>query len=662
MTITLAGYRVVAQNYPDSLVFDSTKTKTLEDVIILSDRITDRSSVSDLSLVPSTIKTSQGLYEDPLRSVSFFPGVSKGGGDLFSASQIYVRGGNPEENLYMFDNVRIYFPWYFGGIKSIFNTETIDRLELLTGGFSAKYGNAMSSILNVSSRHGDYERYHGNISVGFANSQFMFEGPLVKNKVSFLISARKTYLDLFIKNPKLFPLNNFTDGTYVLSWNINNKHKLVFSGLSGLNGTTFHVDNPAPGIPGKIENAGVIHSQSLQWQGIFGRHLYSKFSVIHSFSRSDVTVGRNLELNINGENTGFRQDFSLYLRPGYKLIFGGEWVNTRFRSSGNTPVDPFELDPSDTNIVLHAYKVSSKNQTHGAYTSLVGKTGRFNYNLGARYDYNLANSRIDLSPRLSLSYNLCSESKLRAAWGYYYQFPGSEALQNNNKLVSPRCTHYILGYSRDYKNKFSGWIEVYYKHYNRLVLYDSLLNYTNSGEGYSKGIEFFASKKNGSFTGSVSYAYSISKRRESLQKQVHYFAFDQRHVTNTVLELNIDNRNKFYIPHQLSLTFTFRTGTPYTPVDSAVFSSSGWRQIKGEPFSVRNPAYHNLTFKVQFRTWINKKKTIRVYSFIEIWNVYNRKNVGGRLYQYGSQYPNHVNEQVYYGTPFLQAGGFKLEF
>lgn len=654
--------RLSAQTGTDSLKKDSTKAMQLESVTILSDRIIDRSSVSDLSLNPAEIKISQGLYEDPLRSISFLPGISKGGGDLFSTSQIYVRGGSPDENLYMLDNVRLYFPWYFGGIKSIFNTETIDHLEILTGGFSAKYGNAMSSILNVSTRHGNFERYHGNVSVGFANSQLLLEGPLLKNKVSFLVSARKTYLDLFIKNPKQFPLSSFTDATYILSWKINEKQKLIFSGISGLNGTTYHVDNPAPGVPGTIDNKGNVHSQSLQWQALFGSRLYSKLSLLHSFSSSQVTVGRNFNLDITGETIGFRQDFSWYFRPDYKIIFGGEWAEGGYSSTGNTPLDPFSLDPADTNITLYSFDINSRNQNHGAYASLLGKSGRFNVNAGGRYDYNKATGGMDLSPRLSLSYNLTERSRLRAAWGYYYQFPGMDAVNRNNKLTSSRCTHYILGYSQNFGSQLTGWIEGYHKQYEQLVVYDSLLNYSNSGTGYSQGAEVFLSKKMGLFSGWLSYGYSVSKRRESLQQKEAYFVFDQRHIFNTVVEMNVPNKDKFYIPHLVSLNFTYRTGTPYTPVNSAVLTPGGWQQIKGEPFSLRNPASHNLILKVQFRVWINKRKTIRMYSFIEIWNLYNRKNVAGRLYQYGSQYPNNVSEQVYYGTPFLQAGGFKLEF
>jgi hypothetical protein len=636
--------------------------KSLDDVIIVADRIIDRSSVSDLSLDPKTIQGSQGLFEDPMRSLTFFPGISKGSGDLFSPSPIYVRGGNPDENLFMLDNVRVYFPWYFGGIKSIFNTETIDNLELLSGGFSAKYGNAMSSILNVSTRSGSFEKLRGSVSLGFANSQVTVEAPVIKNKLSILLSLRKTYLDFFINDPKLFPLNNFGDATYKLSWKISDRHQLHFSGLSGYNGTKFQAETSTPGIPDNIDSYGTLHNQSLQWQAIFSDKIYSKLSLIRSMSRSDVVVGRNLKLNIDGLNTGFREDLTLYINRQLKILAGGEYNHSDYVSSGNIPFDPFDLDPSDTTIRLREFKVSAMGRSNGAYLALLGKIKKLNFNVGGRYDYLNSSRELVISPRVSLSYEIFKKTSFRAAWGYFYQPPPADALYHQADLSSQRSTHYIIGISKDFDEKHKGWIEFYQKEYDDLVIYDTALNYSNAGKGVSRGVEMFVSRRFGKFTGWISYAYSISKRRESLQTQETYFAFDQRHVFNHASELTINNRGKFYIPELIALNFSFRTGTPYTPVESASLSPSGWHANKGEPFSYRNPAYHTMGLKIQFKTLVGRRKKMTLYSYIEIWNLYNRRNVMGRLYQYGYQYPQNVNEQLYYSTPFLQAGGVKLQF
>ncbi len=145
-------------------------------VVVSSEKLAERTSVSDMALTKRMLQSRHGLMEDPLRVIQTMPGVTTPG-DLFSPSQIYTRGGAPEENLFMLDWVRVYWPWYFGGMKSIYNTDIVETSELLTGGFSAKYGNALSSVLNITTREGNRERISGGFSFGFINTQGRIEGP-----------------------------------------------------------------------------------------------------------------------------------------------------------------------------------------------------------------------------------------------------------------------------------------------------------------------------------------------------------------------------------------------------------------------------------------------------------------------------------------------------
>lgn len=656
----ILSFHCLAQT-PDSLKSDTAKSITLKDVTISSDRIIDRSSVSDLSLSNEQIHSAQGLWEDPIRAITYFPGVSKGGGDLFSSSQIYVRGGSPEENLFLLDNVKVYWPWYFGGIKSVFNNETIDRIELLTGGFSSKYGNAMSSIMNVSTRNGDLEKYHGNLSFGFSNLQSRIEGPIVKEKASFLLSARKTYLDFFIKDPVKFPVANFGDITYKIHYQVNTKNKISFSGLNSFETTTYLPSDKKPGEPGKIETGGKTNTQSLQWQSMMNNKTISKLSLTHAQSQSDVLVGRNLNFSIAGNDWSAREDVTHFISSKIKIIGGGEINQSVLRTEGNSPLNPLETDPNDSTVVLKYFDYKTDTRTTGAYTSLIGSIYRFNFNAGTRYDYAEAGNISNVSPRASVSYEITSQTALRAAYGHYYQFPGVDAVKNNNKIQSNLCTHYITGVSQSFGNRYKGWIEAYYKDYTKLVVYDSLQNFNNNGTGFSKGIELFYAKQSGMFTGWISYAYSIAKRKEPLQDRLYYFAYDQRHVLSNVLEYHLDNK-EWYIPYLFSASFSFMSGTPYTPVLSAMQTPFGWQPVKGEINSKRNPEFHNLNLKVEFKFWMNEKRNIRGFAFFEIWNVYNHLNVAGRIYQYGVQYPNNLNAQEYYSTPFLMSGGFRFSF
>ncbi len=223
----------------------------LEGVEVVADRVIERTSLSNITLGKKSLQTRQALNEDPLRTMATLPGIGREG-DLFSPSQIYVRGGAPDENLFLMDNNQVYFPYYFGGQKSIFNTETTESIELLTGGFSAAYGNHMSSVMNVHTRDGNFEKYSGNLSVGFYNASALIEGPIIRDKLSMLIAVRRTYLDLFLGDNASFPVTSFGDITYKFSLKLNENNKLSLSGLSSDESINFTIGEPDPGLPNKL--------------------------------------------------------------------------------------------------------------------------------------------------------------------------------------------------------------------------------------------------------------------------------------------------------------------------------------------------------------------------------------------------------------------------
>lgn len=645
-------------------IFLNDSHRTLDEVIVQSDRIIDRNSVSEVSLAPGKIAAKQGLWEDPLRAVSILPGVHKQGGDLFSPSQIFVRGGAPDENIFLMDNTQIYWPWYQGGIRSIFNMETIREVELLTGGFSAKYGNALSSVMNVSTRDGNYENWHGNFSFGFANAQSTIEGPLKKEKISFLLSARKTYLDLFLKPDKAsFPVSNLTDGTYKLAWKLNEKHKFTFSGLSSSEGTAYSTSKPQLGIPNEIDTKGYKHTQSVQLHSNWSDQLYGKTSIVHSHSSSQVLVGRNMDFNIGGKDVGIREDFTYTFTNNATLLFGAEAHYTSFQTNGNSPLNPLEKDPSDTNVVLKYFNVNYDGWNGGTYLTYSGiAMEKIGYSLGYRYDYNLKSNTKNHSPRLSLNYSLANKIDIRATWGTFQQFPDLVAIDAQKDLSSNRCYHYIFGVSKEISNGIKTWAELYYKDYHNLVVQDGLDQYSNTGYGYSRGMEFSIQKESGIFTGWINYSFNQSKRYHPDYDKLLTADFGINHIFNMAIECHINNFGKWYIPALIATQFRYNTGEPYTPVSSAIQTSTGWQKVYGEYNAQLRGDFHNLSLRVEWRVYMNRKRTMRMTSFFEFWNLYNHLNELGRVHQYGSEYPNNIEETIYYSTPFLNAGGFKISF
>lgn len=558
------------------------------------------------------------------------------------------------------DNNKLYFPYYFGGQKSVFNTDAVESIELLTGGFSAMYGNHMSSVMNVQTRDGDFESYKGNVSIGFYNAGALIEGPVLKDKLSALVAVRRTYLDLFLDESASFPVPSFGDVTYKLSYNINGKNKLALSGLSSNESINFIAAKQEPGLPNKLVAGGKNHFQSLQLKSSVGSRFYNKLSVTNTLNGSSSEIGANIFLDIDAWQTGLRNDFTWFVSNRHKLKTGLEWKYGTLDFDGNFPIDPLQTDPNDTTIALRPIAIHAQGEViRSAYLLYDGNPlPRLGVNTGLRIDQNPDNSYSDISPRLAMNYQLGEKSKLRFSTGVYSQFPGSEGGEH---LRSARAIHYIAGYEYRLTNSLYGWVEVYHKDYRNLVYYDAALNYSNEGEGTARGIELFVRKEKGRLRGWVAYSLSHSQRRIPLLDEVRDFEFDQRHIFNVVAEYHFSKTpEQWYVPALVQLNYRYADGTPYTPVTGAVSTETGWKAVPGEPLSLRNTDYRNLNFRIEWLHVDNGK--LRLRQFVEVWNLLSARNVLGWSYQYGPEYPDNVNEQPYYATPFLFAGGIRLEF
>jgi hypothetical protein len=196
---------------------------------------------------------------------------------------------------------------------------------------------------------------------------------------------------------------------------------------------------------------------------------------------------------------------------------------------------------------------------------------------------------------------------------------------------------------------------LYEKDYKNLVIVDTLENYLSDGKGYARGVEFFLKRDTKKFSGWLSYSLGLAKRREFLDDVENYADFDQRHMLSALLDWEINKRIT------LGLQFRYASGSPYTPTVAAVLDSSGsfWVPVKGERNSARYAPYHQLNLRLSFNyTFLGLKSS----SYFEVWNVYNRKNIMGYTYEYGSQYENNVNIEPYYSLPILPSGGFRIYF
>ena len=662
LVIRMLGYQTIVlsgKDFPSEIKMKAAAIK-LDQAIVVADAIVDRTTVSDVVLSQKELSMVGGFANDPLNTVATLPGISSKGG-ILGGGQFFVKGGTATESTYFLDNAPVYSPWYFFG-KSVFNVETIEKAEVLTGGFPASYGNSMSAVFNMKSKNGNMEEFGVSTSVGFYDFQATLEGPIVKDKVSLLVSARRSYLDLLV-NSSTTKIPSFADITYKVTWNINSKNKLFFSGLNTNQYFKFNSDSVNFGEANSINFDGSVNTENLQLQSTLSDKWYNKLSLSYSSLKADIAIDRNVDNKAFGKSVGFREDITHFINAKHKIKGGFESYFADLLVAGHSPLDPLNENPSDSSTTLRNQNVNEKITTFGAYFLHEGYLlKKLKLNTGIRSDYQALNKNVDVSPRLSLGYHITKKIELRAATGLYYQPADIIGIQLNPALTSNKSIHYISGISYSINNEIKGWIEGFYKDYTNLVVFDSLLNYTNNGYGSSKGIALIIKKASKKLSGWVSYTYSISERKSSLQEDVNFFFFDQPHLFNAVVSYNFTDKKRKIIPSLITLDYHYKSGAPFTPVTGATNSNGSFTPTIGATLSQRNNSFNNLNAKVEWRTQLGKRKRVGLSYYFQIWNLLSATHFEKRVYEYGPQYPNNVNEIVSDNLDLLFSIGFRFDF
>lgn len=631
----------------------------LEQAIVISDRITDATTVSEVILETEDLRAVQGLSADPLRTISALPGFV-GTGGIFGTSEISIRGGMPKEALFTIDNAPIPNPWHVTG-NSILNSDIIKKVEVLTGGYPVTYGNSLSGVVNVEMEDGNDERFEGKLAVDAVNTKALIQGPILKKKLSFITSIRRSFFNtLFPKDGTPYPI--YHDLAFKIGAKVHPNHKITLSGLGSIanlrkTGVQYHF-----GLPDDYRLSGSTNNSSLQWQGRLSDQIYHKLSFTGSYLEQTAiaSVVRNDHF---WQSTGnFREDITFFIGKEGKLRTGLESTFARYAYRGFAPLDPLESEYSDSSIAITLPDTFEHGRNSAAFYVLYeGKLlNRLYTNTGIRGE-SLADKKMELSPRVSLSYELGERTDLRASWGFYRQFPVNRALRNNPALSTSRAVHYILGLKYQLPSNVSAWVETYYKAYNNLVVYDEEMNYSNDGYGHAYGLEFFLRKKAGRLQGWISYALSRSVRRGDLQTRLFDSPFDRRHSLSIVSEYRIEH-SSYWVPSTIAANFRFATGRPYTPVDSASFTATGWLGHPGIPYSSRAPAFDNLTLRAEWEKVFGKRQKNMFKWSLEIWNVYNKQNEAGRTPIYGYAFPNSVEELKYYHSSIFPWLGIEFWF
>ncbi|OFY65372.1 MAG: collagen-binding protein [Bacteroidetes bacterium RIFCSPLOWO2_02_FULL_36_8] len=590
--------------------------------------------------------------KDIIKTLQLTPGI-KSGGD--GNAGFYVRGGGADQNLILLDEAPVYNASHLFGFFSTFNSDAIKDLTVYKGGMPSQYGGRLSSVLDIKMNDGNDQKYHVGGGIGIISSKLNIEGPIVKDRGSFLIAARRTYADMFLKLSNNFKDTKlyFYDLNLKANYRINDKNRIFLSGYFGQD----QIGLSSFGI-----NWGNA-TATLRWNSIISPKFFSNTSLIYSNYNYKIALSSSTsDIDIKSKIRDFnlKQDFTFLANPKNKIRFG-------FNSIHHT-VTPGQISSSDASLnfaqlqeryalenalyVSHEWNATEKlNIIYGLRAtsfSLLGDGNFYSYNSSGdvidttHYNANqIVKTYFNLEPRFSASYVLGKTNSIKAVYArnvQYLHLLSNSTTSNPTDLwitssqnVKPEIADQVsLGYFQNFKdNLFEFSTEIYYKGMQNQIDYkngastqanDKVEGELLFGKGRAYGIEFFLKKKYGRFNGWVGYTLSRTERHIDGINNGNWYAAKQDR-THDISVVGIYDLNKKWA---LSASWVFSTGNAVT-FPSGKYTVDGKVQyLYTERNGYRMPNYHRLDIGV---TWY-KRKTEKFESNwnFSIYNAYGREN------------------------------------
>lgn len=631
---------------------------------------------------------------DVLKALQLQPGI-RSQGEMSSVT--LVRGGNPGENLYLLDNTPLIYVHHIGGYMSVFNTDMISDVEIYKGAFPARYGERLSSIINISQKEGDKSDLQGSFSIGVSDISFSVEGPTKLKNSSFIVTGRKTLVDLFYmcatgllnSSSNMFLTYGFHDVNGKFSWNPNSKHSLHFNIYQG--------DDYLSILP-KIGRTNQTRVSNVwgNWLAAADWMYVSPSNVLVKNTLSYTSYRLKNTSFIKSEGVDFGGDVKKYY---YKMRSSIQDVSLKsdanYLVNNNWGLD-FGFKFSYLNFIPAQIENTMKSEDNGidesnAFESAVYFANKvtffenFDANIGLRL-VNYTNNEIcnfSPEPRISLNYNLKKNNTFNVSYMRVSQ--NAQLIYNTGSLTANEI--YIpsgkdvpisfsdqisLGWGLTFKEKmYTGEANVYYKTLDNLTTYKEGYGYSSGdmywkekletgGEGTAMGVEFILKKQKGKWTGFAAYSFSESTRKFKNINGGEIYAFEY----NSPHALSLSIGNQISEKWSFSLTWQYQSGLPFTPVIGRynvidVDPETGEYLpyevlIYGKRNSERMRAYHRLDFAFKY-TKYPKKHHRKVEWVFGIYNLYNRKNP--YCYYYDSPGDNGIfisqNPHSYEFTPTI---------
>ncbi len=676
-----------------------TNENTLKEVIITDTKTrTDirkpEMSVNKLSIA-AVKKMPVVLGEvDVLKSILLLPGVTNAGE---GASGFNVRGGGADQNLILLDEATIFNSSHVFGFFSVFNPDAIKDLKLYKGGIPARFGGRASAVLDIYQKDGNSKEFQANGGIGLISSRLLLEGPLTKEKGSFLIGGRSSYAHLFMKLSKDQKNNAayFYDLNTKVSYKLNSNNNLYLSGYFGRD--VFRLANSFTNMYGNS-------TLNLRWNHLFSDKLFSNLSLIYS----DYYYGLNLDFvgfqwDSGIKNYTVKYDFKNYITDRFKLNYGVNAIYYDFNpgsiqpSRADSGINFSQLDKKyafEPALYINADQEMSKkfSVSYGLRYSFFYRLGQSNVNVYANNSPVTFNTNMQiyekatpigtqnfqkneilksynyLEPRLSLAYQLNEKQSFKASYNRMVQY--LQLISNtssptpldvwtpSDSFIKPQIANQIaIGYFKNFKNEsYSLEIETYFKKIDNRIDYidgadlianNALEQIILNGKMRAYGLEVLLKKNEGRLNGWVSYTLSKSEQqtpgRNSLeiginQGKWYNSAYDKTH------NLAITSSFLYNEKWTFGTNFTLQSGQPVT-------YPNGQYQYLGitiPSYGLRNknrlPAYHHLDISATLTPRKNNYRNWKNEWVFSIYNIYNRKNAAAINFRQNSE--SRDNEAV----------------
>ncbi len=728
LDISYVGYEAEYASFTlvrDTVInFRLTPGNTLEEVSIIGHKkakIQKKTQMSQIDVQVSDIEKIPTLLGevDVMKTLQLLPGVQGGTEGL---NGVYVRGGSPDQNLIILDGVPVYNVSHLMGFLSVFNTDAIKNVTLTKGGFPARYGGRLSSVIEINMKEGNNQEFHGEGSIGLLSSRLTLEGPIIKDKTSFMISGRRNYIDVIAK-PFVKKANKnsdykvdfsayFYDLNAKLNHRINDKHTIFMSAYLGSDVFGTDVEDTYNSGYGNDDyyktDAGIDWGNiisALRWNYKINSKLFA--NTTFTYSEFDFNFNAAEEDKYNGEVDRFEAkylsgindwagkiDFDYIPNPSHYIRFGVGNTYHTYNPGAFTIKGSFDDDDQE-------FAFTQKKMYSNEYYSYIEDDMSFGA-LKANVGFHLSGFKVKdknyiyPQPRLGLRYLLNDKWSVKASYASMAQYinlltnesiglPTDLWVPSTENIKPQTSWQTAIGAATTLNKGIELSVEGYYKKMDNVISYKEGANFyqidgdwqskITQGTGTAYGTEVLLQKKRGKTTGWIGYTLAWNNRQfDAINSGKEYpYKFDRRHDVEIIVAHKLTDKIT------LSGTWVYGTGNAITLAEASyvgdyqVYSDDSFSEIYyeninilGDKNSFRMPAYHRLDLGVEFlkkTSWGERAWTFSAY------NAYNRRNPFfvylGRDYDYNQETDTHTTKKSYKQIsllPIIPAVSYRFKF